>query len=372
MAALQALVLSLAVVVLPAVVAFMAAGSTAGGSLGEAVAVGLGAWLLGHGMPIGTTGATLTLIPLGISGLALFSCYASARRSAHTSVAAWVAATLTYTLGTFAIALLARTSTGWGIFLVLAGGLVLGGIGSALGVLARADAPGVRGLVRPWLDRLPEGVRPGLVGGITAASLLIAVGGVLTVAWAIAGRADTSDIIAGLAPGAVGGFVLALVQVALVPNLIVYGAAWVAGPGFQVGSSAFAPGSEELGPLPALPMLGGLPGEVAASSGAVWAPLIVVVCAAGAAVPLWRRLAEHGTPGLVATGTAVVSAAVTAGLVLAALVFLASGAIGPGSMEHVGADALTVGAWVVGEVLVGVLLTTSALLLRARSTDMES
>ncbi|WP_157270456.1 cell division protein PerM [Paraoerskovia marina] len=371
-ASLQALVLSLTVVVLPAVVAYMAAGETAVGSTSTAFTVGVAAWLLGHGMPIGTAGATLTLVPLGVTALALFCCYVSARRSAHTSVTAWVLATLTYTAGTFAIALLARTSAGWGVFVVLAGGLLVGGVGAGLGILARPDAPGVRGLVRPWLGRLPRGVQPGLTGGVVATGMLLGLSGILVVGWAVAGRADSSDIIAGLAPGTVGGIILAFSQLAVVPNLVLYASAWLAGPGFSIGSATFAPGSEQLGPLPAVPLLGGLPGSFAASPVAAWAPLLVVACGVPAGLAVWRRLFDGTVPSITTMVVAVASTAVTGGLIVGVLVLLASGAVGPGSMAEVGADGLLVAGFVAAEILIGAALTVAARAWWERRTDMES
>ena len=106
LAALQALALSLAVVVLPGVVAFLASstGSSEGTGWGQSVTVAAGFWLLGHGVPLVASGTTVTLVPLGLTALALFCCFASARRSAHTTTSAWVAGTVTYALATLGVA----------------------------------------------------------------------------------------------------------------------------------------------------------------------------------------------------------------------------------------------------------------------------
>ncbi len=353
LAALQALTLSLAVVVLPGVVAFLASstGASEGTGWGQSVTVAAGFWLLGHGVPPVASGTTVTLVPLGLTALALFCCFASARRSAHTAVSAWVAGTVTYALATLGVALLAGSTPPWGLGVAVVGGAVVGGLGLGGGILARPDAPFVADLAGR-LDRVvPPTVRLGLRGGLLGTSLLAGASAVVVGAWLVAGRATSGDIVAGLVPGTVGGIVLALGQLAVLPNLVAWAGAWLVGPGFAVGEgSTFAPGGSEPGALPAIPLLGALPGDDWTNALTPWVPAGVVALGVVAGVFVWRRLRDvAGThPDDVVPWSAVVLAlagvALASGLLVGLVSWLAGGAVGPGRLEIVGADALVVGA----------------------------
>ncbi len=359
LAALQALTLSLAVVVLPGVVAFLASstGASEGTGWGQSVTVAAGFWLLGHGVPLVASGTTVTLVPLGLTALALFCCFASARRSAHTAVSAWVAGTVTYALATLGVALLAGSTPPWGLGVAVVGGAVVGGLGLGGGILARPDAPFVADLVGR-LDRVvPPTVRLGLRGGLLGTSLLAGASAAVVGAWLVAGRATSGDIVAGLVPGTVGGIVLALGQLAVLPNLVAWAGAWLVGPGFAVGEgSTFAPGGSEPGALPAIPLLGALPGDDWSNALTPWVQAGVVALGVVAGVFVGRRLRDvTGThPDDVVPWSAVVLAlagvALASGLLVGLVSWLAGGAVGPGGLEVVGADALVVGALAAAEI----------------------
>ena len=359
LAALQALTLSLAVVVLPGVVAFLASstGASEGTGWGQSVTVAAGFWLLGHGVPLVASGTTVTLVPLGLTALALFCCFASARRSAHTAVSAWVAGTVTYALTTLGVALLAGSTPPWGLGVAVVGGAVVGGLGLGGGILARAAARVVAGLAGGRGRGGPRRGRLGLRGGLLGTSLLAGASAVVVGAWLVAGRATSGDIVAGLVPGTVGGIVLALGQLAVLPNLVAWAGAWLVGPGFAVGEgSTFAPGGSEPGALPAIPLLGALPGDDWTNALTPWVPAGVVALGVVAGVFVWRRLRDvTGThPDDVVPWSAVVLAlagvALASGLLVGLVSWLAGGAVGPGRLEVVGADALVVGALAAAEI----------------------
>ncbi|MGO1279498.1 MAG: cell division protein PerM, partial [Cellulosimicrobium funkei] len=303
------------------------------------------------------SGTTVTLVPLGLTALALFCCFASARRSAHTAVSAWVAGTVTYALTTLGVALLAGSTPPWGLGVAVVGGAVVGGLGLGGGILARPDAPFVADLAGR-LDRVvPPTVRLGLRGGLLGTSLLAGASAVVVGAWLVAGRATSGDIVAGLVPGTVGGIVLALGQLAVLPNLVAWAGAWLVGPGFAVGEgSTFAPGGSEPGALPAIPLLGALPGDDWTNALTPWVPAGVVALGVVAGVFVWRRLRDvTGThPDDVVPWSAVVLAlagvALASGLLVGLVSWLAGGAVGPGRLEVVGADALVVGALAAAEI----------------------
>ena len=84
LSALQAALLSFLVLTLPAVAAYVATSadpSNSGVGWFRSVGVGSALWLLGHGVPAHVGPVVVTLVPLGVTLVALFVCYASARRS---------------------------------------------------------------------------------------------------------------------------------------------------------------------------------------------------------------------------------------------------------------------------------------------------
>ncbi len=143
----------------------------------------------------------------------------------------------------------------------------------------------------------------------------------------------------------------------MLPNLVAWAGAWLVGPGFAVGEgSTFAPGGSEPGALPAIPLLGALPGDDWTNALTPWVPAGVVALGVVAGVFVWRRLRDvTGThPDDVVPWSAVVLAlagvALASGLLVGLVSWLAGGAVGPGRLEVVGADALLVGALAAAEI----------------------
>jgi hypothetical protein len=364
----QALVLSLAVVVLPAVVAYLVGTATLATpadapddavQVGSAIDVAMGIWLLGHGVPLTTDAVTVSLAPLGIAALALFATYVSAKRFATTTVRAWAAGTVTYALCTTAVAALAGSAPGWSLPMAALAGLAMGGIGMLLGILARPDAPTVVEIGErlevvarrlTGVELVPATLRLGLRGGAVAVALLIGGAAILVAGWALAGRATSSDIITALEPGWTGGVVFAVAQLALLPNLVLWAAAWLAGSGFAVGvGTSFTPFGTISGPLPAIPLLGALPGDDWANPVSAWTPVLVVACGVAAGLFAWRRL----EPTLVRwcdVGWVFGGIVVTPGVVMLLGQWAAAGAGGPGRLSDVGANPLATAGLVAAEV----------------------
>lgn len=363
--------LSLAVVVLPAVVAYLvgtaaqaapADGAADAVQVRSAVEIAAGLWLLGHGVPLTADDVTVSLAPLGIAVLALFTVYASAKRFAVTTLRCWAAGTLAYAAGTTGVALLAGSAPGWSLALAAVGGLVLGGLGTGLGLLARPGAPGsgtlgeqaeAFALRRTGRDLVPATLRLGLRAGTLATALLVGASALLVVAWAVAGRATSSDIITALEPGWTGGIVFAVAQLALLPNLVLWAASWLAGAGFAVGEgTSFTPFGTISGPLPAIPILGALPGEDWANAVSAWAPVLVVACGVAAGLFAWRRL----EPELVRwpdVAWVLAGVLLTPGVLMLAGQWVAAGAGGPGRLSEVGANPLASAGLIAGEVVAG-------------------
>ncbi len=352
-AVLQGVVLSFVLVPLLAVVALLGAPDVGSDQVpwAEAGRVAGGRWLLGHGVPIGD----LTVVPLGIGALALFTTYVSAKRSAIGSPTSVVSGTCAYLVVVVGAAA-AGGVRGPGLALAALGAVVVGGGGMVVGTLAQPEAPRVADVAESTLGVLPPVLRLGLRAGAVAFAAFMAASAVLTAIWILAGRTVSDDVLTALAPGWIGGVVLAVAQLALVPNLVVWASAWIAGPGFAVGAgTSFSTRGVVDGPLPALPLLGALPGPQWSGPLGAASPVVVVACGVLAGWFAWRRLepslVHWSDVAWVLGGTAV-----SAGAATVVVQHWAGGAAGSGRLAVVGGDPLVVGGLVAAEVLVGAAL----------------
>ncbi|WP_157803678.1 DUF6350 family protein [Luteimicrobium subarcticum] len=364
----QTVVLPLVVVAVVVGAVLVASPPSSGSGWGRTAQVTGAVWLAAQGVPLVTGGVTLTIVPLGVTALSLLVGYRAARRTLRPSALPLLLAVVLYT-GVVAGASLLTTAVApgavWrgavGAALLAATAFTLGSSASGRGptvgerALAAQDAVlrRVRWIGAPWFD----GLRRGFVAGLVAVLLLVAVAGLLVVVWAVSGRSTVADVLRLLDPGVVGGGVLAVAQLALVPNLVAWAAAWVVGPGFGIGTdSLYATTAHVEGALPALPVVGVLPGAGWTNDVSVLAPLVVVVLGVVAGGFLWRSHAYAGGTSWSGLVVSVVVAAATAGLLVVGLEGLANGAAGPGVLVQVGADAWRTGAWAAAEVGVGVVL----------------
>ncbi|MDE2591617.1 MAG: hypothetical protein KGL41_02020 [Actinomycetales bacterium] len=142
-----------------------------------------------------------------------------------------------------------------------------------------------------------------------------------------------------------GGITVTVGQIAILPNLIVFGASWLTGVGFAIGDgSHFSPIGAAAGPLPNLPVLAALPpGQLGVGAMFIMVPLLAAALSTFAvkkhaaeirfefANPFWAALSLGLSIGLVA--------AIELGLLGA----LASGAVGPGRLQLVGVSPFVLG-----------------------------
>ena len=142
-----------------------------------------------------------------------------------------------------------------------------------------------------------------------------------------------------------GGVVITLGQLAILPNLIVYVASWLIGPGFAIGiGSNVSPLGTNLGPLPAIPVFGAIPSETLERS--IWVVLLLALFSIIALVISRKSTAdirwEYAT-GFAASASLALGVAVVASIQLMLLAVFASGAMGPGRLQFVGVDPIAVG-----------------------------
>ncbi len=309
------------------------------GAFGSAVRTGALGWLVGNGSGLVVQGAPLTAVPLGLLALWGWLLYRSGRwAGAHSVVRSWrdvvagvLAATIAYGGIGIVVATLAATET-------VHAGLVRSAVAPALLALLIGGVGVLRGSGR---DRqlfalLPEELRAGLHGGVTGAAVMLAAGGVLFTVSLVAHFSDVVTLAEGARAGVLGGVVLAMLGAVLVPNAVLSAGAFIAGPGFALGSgTSVAPGDIHLDALPAFPLLGVLP----QGDGSAWwlSALIVLPVLAGsvAGVVAVRRYPVYGPDHAALRGGL---AGLVGGVGFGALTGLARGSIGPGRMQDVGPD----------------------------------
>ena len=151
-----------------------------------------------------------------------------------------------------------------------------------------------------------------------------------------------------------GGVMLTLGQLAILPNLIVFGTAWISGVGFSIGAGSYvSPLASQLGPIPALPVFAALP-TGGFDRGILFAMLPILAAFIGTL--LVRRFAddmrwEYATRFGAAFSLAIL-AALTSALVGFVMAALASGAFGPGRFQEVGINLISFGAVLFLQVLI--------------------
>ncbi|RZS36927.1 hypothetical protein EV193_106161 [Herbihabitans rhizosphaerae] len=155
----------------------------------------------------------------------------------------------------------------------------------------------------------------GLRAGALGAAVLVAAGALVVVIGLIASFGTARGLFAAHAPGAGSGLGMLLLCVAYLPNAVVAGTSFLAGPGFSIGAVEIGPLDFTGGPVPAVPLLAALPEERAA-----WWPALLAVPLVIGAVIGWllrdvderpiRRLRSVAVAAMVvAMGSAVVGAA---------------------------------------------------------------
>ena len=284
------------------------------------------AWLLGHGVDIrfAVQGApfSVTAAALGPALITALCAVRAGRRAAATGspTTAWVAQLVTTVLASAGLLHLATSA--------VAAPVAWQGILLPLLVVAAASLVGLRSR-RPGARPMPAGVCAGLI----AALLLLASAAIVLTVLLFARFADVIALDESLDAGPVGGLVLTCLQILAMPTFVVWVASWLVGSGVGLGTgSVTGPFAGQVGPLPALPVLGAVPAAPPAWAAAL---LVVPVLAGFAAALLVRRGGStvHALPlGLVA--------GVVAGAVLGLLAAASSGSAGPGRFSSVGPDAL--------------------------------
>ncbi|WP_433828418.1 cell division protein PerM [Actinoplanes sp. CA-015351] len=353
------------------------------GGLGGAAKAGLAGWLLGHGLPIGTSIGPLAVTPLLLTLLIIWRLNRAglhvtravgARRTGSIGKALAVAGAiaLAYALvGALAAVLADGRGTQISAGRAALHFFVIGIAGALIGSLRGTDA--LVALAR----RSPPVLRHALRAGLVAAFLILGAGAVAGGLSVALGGGQAAEMIAAYQTGVAGQAGITLISIGYAVNASVWAAAYLLGPGFALGtSSAISITEVSVGPLPMLPLVAGLPeGPVGAAGTALL--LLPVIAGAAAGWLLTQRL-RHGRgdarrtarrgggsadepPWSLLIGAGVLAGPV-AGLTLGVFAWLSGGSLGAGRLSQIGPDPLAMG--VVGAIVAGVSIVIGAAVAR--------
>ena len=351
-------------------------------------AIAVDGWMLGHGVPL-----TLTLDPtlaqslslgessstfvvdialLGLGLITLLWGYRIGRRSGTRiyPVSTWFVAVGTLVALSFVMVFFLPAHM---VTMELMDALVRPALflaaGLALATWVGSRAPGGRVLE----GALPETLLAVMRTGVKTAGASV-LGLVALASLAIAGLVLWSFgtmivLYESLQPGVWGIITLSIAQLALLPTAIIWGAMWMVGPGFALGTGALvSPLGTTVQAVPALPLLGIIPSTPPMGAIMIVAVPLAVSFIAGVAATtmllgknpgdLWRNVGDtefHHQPLVQILAASAVAGALGsfAGFVLASMT---SGSAGPGRFQNVGADPAQIALWWGLEIFVGVLL----------------
>lgn len=292
-----------------------------------------------------------TLVPLGFTALIIYLIYRAGKNLANQPALgyAWASAISSYGLVAFAATTVSsskdiKVQDIAGVFLPLSiFSLVL--IFSSL-YCACEDEAALRLRIRDFLaalaDRIPWAIKPVLSPAFragTAVVLTLAAFSAIAVATLIAVNwVDAIKLYQGLQLSFMGTLVISFGQLALLPNLIIYGMSWFTGVGFSLGvGSTVSPLAVELGPLPAIPMLAALP---ASTDSLMIVFVLVILLAAFFATLLVKPFTAQLRFDYASTTGAALTLGIGIGLVAAIEMFflavISGGSIGPERMSQIG------------------------------------
>jgi hypothetical protein len=314
------------------------AGATIDTGATDAARFALGGWLLAHGVPLRVGGAPLGLAPLGLTALAAWQLVRAGTNTARAVGAHGLRVGLRVVGAVTAV----YAVTGGVVALFASSDLVSVSFPRAVAstALVAAVASGI-GVLRLEEIRRQAAARVGAAAvGVLRAGVLAAAGvlgaGALVAGFRVVLTADhAAELIRALDGGPVGTAGILVLCLLYAPTIAVWSASYLVGPGFAVGTgtsvSAFG---VDLGPLPPVPLLAGLP-EDPVPAGMVWLFVLPAVAGVLAGLTVARSRDDGWRPLLLA-------AALTgpvAGVLLGLAALFAGGPLGAGRLAAVGPSA---------------------------------
>lgn len=353
-------------------------------------------WLLGNGVDLtvqlgpdvaaalGLAGADtpflISVVPLGFAMLSVLMGVHTGRRAAETphrwtgvGVAVGTYGILAALVTLSAVSDTVKPNQLQGLllptFIYAAGVLVGAELGRRKTAGVEEDLGRVSRGILSWSQRMPQTTRTviegALRGGTAAAAGVLIVSAVTVAALIAVNYATIIGLYEAVQAGVFGGATITLAQLVLIPNLVIWAAAWFVGPGIALGAgSTISPIGTVVGTLPGLPLFGALP-QGAATYGFLGL-LVPVLMGFIFAVITRQWLDRPGVPERttlehVLTGLGM---GIVGGALLGLLAWWSAGAMGPGRLVEVGPNPLLVGALAAAEI--GVAAALGMLAGRAR------
>lgn len=336
-AAVTCFVTGLALCVAVAVVGWFA-GTT--GNVTAAVRAGADVWLLGHGAGLRTVDMEVTAAPLGLTLLAAAMLWRAGR---------WVGRSTSRLDARAVVVATAVLSASYGVVAVVTSVLAstdavaVSPWRSGAGALAVSMLSGGAGLLRAARERTgvaflpwPAAVQAAARGGAATVLVMVSAGAALVTTSLVLDFPAAANAADSLRAGPVGGAILALIGVLLLPNAVLLAVSFLLGPGFSLGAGTLvAPDGVTLGPVPDFPLLAALP-----ESGVppAWTAALVVVPVLAGAVGAAVTLRHDPVFGLDQAGLRGGVAGLLGGVAIGLLTGLAAGAVGPGRLAQTGPD----------------------------------
>ena len=336
-----------------AVIGWFLADAGAHGQTTDALRVGADAWLVGHGAQLTVSGVPLGIVPLTVTAVLAVALYRSGRWAAATSqpveddrtvaVAATILSGIYVVVAVVTCVVAAQESASPSLGRAIVGSLLLSGTAGTLGLASGT------GRLRAWVALVPGWVRAVAYGASVAFLLLVAAASVLVAASLAAGLNEAAEVMSGLRLGTGDYVMYAVATMAVAPNAVLFGAAYLLGPGFAVGTgTVVSPTVVALGPVPAFPLLAALPGSGTTPEWAIGLLAVPVLVGAVGAVLAQRSYRVTAYDSAALRGFA---SGFGAALITSLAIALAGGPMGTGRMADIGAP--------VWEVLVAAVMAMS-------------
>ena len=380
--ALAAAFISAAIIVVPLAIMWLT-GAFAEMPLGNAGAIGAYTWLSSYGVPLEFFNldteevmGTWWFIPLGLLLLWLWLARRTGARLAKASQLKnlWqptlgaIAAFTFFVWGTITLVDMESVIINTTVATIIPGGVFC--IGYAWGVLSYFRRPLTQAIAERvdgfsdaarnfnhYLWALLRAAVIALAGGWAIASIVLTVQ--IGIHWA-----EVTDVYQRLDAGVVGGLVVTLLQILVLPNVATWTMSYLTGAGFDIGNTTVSPAGTLEGPLPALPIFAAVPTEQ--SLQAHWW-LLLLLGLAGVLAGWWffgegenhvedfviAKIPNHPTAitvAVLATGTTI---GLVAGVLCLAVMLVSGGSWAIGALSVIGAPALTTAALFAAHIGIG-------------------
>jgi hypothetical protein len=303
-------------------------------------------WLATYQVPLEIGGQTLGVLPL-LPTIGVFVLIARAAACAALRLGYREPAQVVTLIGTVA----GTHATVGAIISVLADGhrleveplpaFVVPGL--VAGLAAMAGTAGRCGLVRAVLRHLDPVALHGLRAGALAMAALLTAGAMTFAISSALSAPAMHEMFRGNAAGLGDGAGILLLSLGYLPNAVLAGLGFAAGPGFSIGDVTLTPAGIVGGPVPELPLFAAIP-----ESYAPWWPILVLLPAAAGALVGWSQ--RRSVPDPRTRVRVVVVAGALAAFAAVVLGALAGGRLAGGPFDPVsfplGTLSIAVFVWI--------------------------